>query len=131
MTEENAMRDKAIQRKRKMNEKDKKRARAAEIRRKIQERRAVRSGHGRMTKVEGDLFVELKVKMVKRVYGVSSKRAKAIIAKRAAESAAREAENKAKPSSKSAKTYRRDCSADDEWIPMEDIIGMEVGESDD
>ena len=35
MTEENAMRDKAIQRKRKMNEMDKKRARAAEIRRKI------------------------------------------------------------------------------------------------
>ena len=131
MTEENAMRDKAIQRKRKMNEKDKKRARAAEIRRKIQERRAARSGHGRMTKVKGDLLEQVKEKMAMRIYGVSHEKAKEMVAKRAAESAAREAENKAKPSSKSAKTYRRDCSADDEWIPMEDIIGMEVGESDD
>ena len=131
MTEENAMRDKAIQRKRKMNEKDKKRARAAEIRRKIQERRAVRSGHGRMTKVEGDLFVELKVKMVMRIYGVSHEKAKEMVAKRAAESAAREAENKAKREKGLRNFRRRVRSDDDEWIPMEDIIGMEVGESDD
>ena len=114
-----------------MNEMDKKRARATEIRRKIQERRAVRSGNGRMTKVKGDLLEQVKEKMVMRIYGVSHEKAEEMVAKRAAESAAREAENKAKPSSKSAKTYRRDCSADDEWIPMEDIIGMEVGESDD
>lgn len=83
-----------------------------------------------MTKVKGDLLEQVKEKMVMRIYKVSGEMAKEIVAKRAAESAAREAEKKAKRE-KRLGNRRRVRGDDDEWIPMKDIIGMEVGESDD
>lgn len=56
------------------------------IMRKIRERRrSARAADGRMARATGDLFERIKVKMVMRIYHVSCKRAKAIIAGRAAE----------------------------------------------
>ena len=114
-----------------MSEKDNRRGRTAQVIRAIRRRRTARKERGRMAKIEGDLFEQMKVNMVMRIYGVSSKRAKAIVSKRAAESAAREAENRAKREKSGGISRRRVRSDDDEWMPMEDIIGMEVGESDD
>ena len=49
--------------------------------RKIRERRrSARAADGRMVRATGDLFEQIKVKMVMRIYHVSCKRAKAIIA---------------------------------------------------
>ena len=114
-----------------MNDEHKRRARAAEIRRQVQKRRTARATGCHGKEIAEGLFEQLKAKMVMRIYGVSSKRAKEIVAKRAAESAAREAENRAKREKSGGISRRRVRSDDDEWSPMEDIIGMEVGESDD
>ena len=113
-----------------MREKDNRRARTAQIIQAIRKRRAARKERGRITKVRGDLLEQVKEKMVMRIYGVSHDRAKEIIAGRMAERAALEAENRATPP-KRARTCRRVYSSAGEWIPMDDIIGMEVGESDD
>lgn len=56
------------------------------IMRKIREhRRSAMAADGRMVRATGDLFEQIKVKMVIRIYHVSYKRAKAIIAGRTAE----------------------------------------------
>ena len=114
-----------------MSEKNMKRIVAARVMRDIRRRRAARKAMERTPKVKEDLFEQVKEKMVMRIYGVSSKRAKEIVAKRAAESAAREAENRARCEKSVGNSRRRVRSNDDEWIPMEDIIGMEVGEPED
>ena len=114
-----------------MNDEHKRRARAAEIRRQVQKGRTARAAGFHGKKIAEDLFEQLKVKMVMRIYGVSGERAKAIIAKRAAEAAAREAENRTRREKSVGNSRRRVRSNDDEWIPMEDIIGMEVGEPED
>ena len=107
-----------------MSEKEQKRMIAAAVMRDIRRRRAVRKERGRTTKVKGDLFEQLKVKMVMRIYGVSCEQAKEIIAGRMAERAALEAENEAKRV-KGIGDFRRsdyDDYDDDEWIPMSEII---------
>ena len=107
-----------------MSEREQKRMVAAAVMRDIRRRRAARKERGRMKKVKGDLFEQLKVKMVMRIYGVSCKRAKTIIAGRMAERAALEAENEAKRV-KGIGDFRRsdyDDYDDDEWIPMSEII---------
>ena len=116
-----------------MSEKEQKRMIAAAIMRDIRRKRAAaRKKRGRAMKSNEDLFEQLKVKMVMRIYGVSSEQAKEIIADRMAERAALEAENEAKREKRARNLRRRVRDEDDDaWIPMEDIIGMEVGESDD
>ena len=107
-----------------MNDEHKRRARAAEIRRQVQKRRTARAAGFHGKKIAEDLFEQVKVKMVVRIYGVSSKRAKTIIAGRMAERAALEAENEAKRV-KGIGDFRRsdyDDYDDDEWIPMSEII---------
>lgn len=107
-----------------MSEREQKRMVAAAVMRDIRRRRAARKERGRMKKVKGDLFEQLKVKMVMRIYGVSCEQAKEIIVDRMAESAAREAENEAKRV-KGIGDFRRsdyDDYDDDEWIPMSEII---------
>lgn len=110
----------------KVSEKEQKRIVAASVMRDIRRKRAARKERGHSTKVKGDLLEQVKEKMVMRIYGVSHEKAKEMVAKRAAESAAREAENKAKRE-KGLRNFRRRVRSDeDEWISMEDIIGMEV-----
>lgn len=114
-----------------MSEKRNSRARGAKVMQELRQRRAARMGRGRATKVEDGAFEQVKEKMVMRIYGVSSEKAKEIIAGRTAEAAAREAETRAKREKSGGISRRRVRSDDDEWMPMEDIIGVEVGESDD
>ena len=65
---------------------DKRRIVAARVMRDIRRRRAAaRKERGRTMKSNEDFFERIKVKMVMRIYHVSCKRAKAIIAGRAAE----------------------------------------------
>lgn len=106
-----------------MSEREQKRMVAAAVMRDIRRRRAARKERGRMKKVKGDLFEQLKVKMVMRIYGVSCEQAKEIIVDRMAESAAREAENEAKRE-KRARNFRRRVrdEDDDEWIPASEIF---------
>ena len=108
-----------------MSEKEQKRMIAAAVMRDIRRKRAAaRKKRGRAMKSNEDLFEQLKVKMVMRIYGVSCKRAKTIIAGRMAERAALEAENEAKRV-KGIGDFRRsdyDDYDDDEWIPMSEII---------
>ena len=106
-----------------MSEKEQKRMVAAAVMRDIRRRRAARKGKGRTKNVKGDLFEQLKVKMVMRIYGVSCKRAKTIIAGRMAESAALEAENAAKREMRAGNFRRRVRDEDDdEWIPASEIF---------
>ena len=107
-----------------MSEREQKRMIAAAVMRDIRRNRAAaRKERGRTTKVKGDLFEQLKVKMVMRIYGVSCEQAKEIIAGRMAESAALEAENEARRE-KRARNFRRRVrdDDDDEWIPVSEII---------
>jgi len=105
-----------------MSDKDKRRARGALVMRELRQRRAARKAMGRAVKVEGDAFEKVKVKMVMRIYGVSVEEAKKIIAKRAAEVSALEAENRT-TTQKRARTYRRVYSSSGEWIPASEIFG--------
>ena len=77
------------------------------------------------------MLEQVKVKMVMRIYGVSSERAKEIVAERMAERAALEAEDKAKRGKRAGNSRRRARGEDDERIPVEDLLRMEVGEFDD
>ena len=105
-----------------MSEKEEKRMVAAAVMRDIRRRRvAARKKRGRAMKSNEDLFEQLKVKMVMRIYGVSCKRAKTIIAGRMAERAALEAENEAKRE-KRARNLRRRVRDEDEWIPASEIF---------
>lgn len=80
--------------------------------RKIRERRrSARAADGRMVRATGDLFEQIKVKMVMRIYHVSCKRAKAIIAGRAAEKDALDAKN---PPRNRVRISRHVCDDDDE-----------------
>ena len=106
-----------------MSEKEQKRMVAAAVMRDIRRRRAAaRKERGRTKNVKGDLFEQLKVKMVMRIYGVSSVQAKEIIAGRMAERAALEAENEAKPERSVRSPRRRIHDDDDEWIPASEIF---------
>ena len=108
-----------------MSEKEQKRMVAAAVMRDIRRRRAARKGKGRTKNIKGDLFEQLKVKMVMRIYGVSCKRAKTIIAGRMAERAALEAENEAKRVKGIRDCGRSDYDDyddDDEWIPVSEIF---------
>ena len=107
-----------------MSEKEQKRMIAAAVMRDIRRKRAAaRKKRGRAMKSNEDLFEQLKVKMVMRIYGVSCEQAKTIIEGRMAESAALEAENEAKRE-KRARNFRRRVrdDDDDEWIPASEII---------
>lgn len=106
-----------------MSDKDKRRARGALVMRELRQRRAARKVMGRAVKVEGAAFEQVKVKMVMRIYGVSVEEAKKIIAKRAAEVSALEAENSAKREKRVRNFHRRvRASDDDEWIPASEIF---------
>ena len=84
------------------------------IMRKIRERRrSARAADGRMVRATGDLFERIKVKMVMRIYHVSCKRAKAIIAGRAAE---KEALDVKKPPRNRVRIARQVCDDDDELL---------------
>lgn len=84
------------------------------IMRKIRERRrSARAADGRMVRATGDLFERIKVKMVMRIYHVSCKRAKAIIAGRAAEKDALDAK---KTPRNRVRISRHVCDDDDELI---------------
>jgi len=106
-----------------MSDKHERRAIAAKVMRDIRRRRAAQKERGRTTKTKEDLFEQIKVKMVMRIYGVSCEQAKEIIADRMAESAAREAENEAKRE-KRARNFRRRVrdEDDDEWISASEIF---------
>lgn len=105
-----------------MSEKEQKRMVAAAVMRDIRRRRAARKERGRTKNVKGDLFEQLKVKMVMRIYGVSCEQAKEIIVGRMAESAALEAENAAKREKRARNFRRRVRDDDDEWIPASEIF---------
>ena len=106
-----------------MSEKRDRRARGAKVMQELRQRRAARMGRGRATKVEDGAFEQVKEKMVMRIYGVSSEKAKEIIAERTAEAAAREAENRAKREKRVTNFHRRaHADADDEWIPASEIF---------
>ena len=109
-----------------MKNEDERRARAAEIMQDIRERRAAKNARkkrGRAAKVEVDAFEQTKVKMMMRIYGVSSGEAQKIVASRAAESAAREVENKVKRARRVKRFHRRvRACEDDEWIPASEIF---------
>ena len=82
--------------------------------RKIRERRrSARAADGRMARATGDLFERIKVKMVMRIYHVSCKRAKAIIAGRAAEKDALDAK---KTPRNRVRISRQVCDDDDELL---------------
>lgn len=84
------------------------------IMRKIRERRrSARAADGRMARATGDLFERIKVKMVMRIYHVSCKRAKAIIAGRAAEKDALDAK---KTPRNRVRISRHVCDDDDELL---------------
>ncbi len=84
------------------------------IMRKIRERRrSARAADGRMARATGDLFERIKVKMVTRIYHVSCKRAKAIIAGRAAE---KEALDVKKTPRNWVRISRHVCDDDDELL---------------
>ena len=84
------------------------------IMRKIRERRrSARAADGRMVRATGDLFERIKVKMVMRIYHVSCKRAKAIIAGRAAEKDALDAK---KTPRNRVRISRHVCDDDDELL---------------
>ena len=106
-----------------MSDKHERRAIAAKVMRDIRRRRAAQKERGRTTKTKEDLFEQVKMKMVMRIYGVSCEQAKEIIVDRMAESAAREAENEAKRE-KRARNFRRRVrdEDDDEWIPASEIF---------
>ena len=90
------------------------------IMRKIRERRrSARAADGRMVRATGDLFEQIKVKMVMRIYHVSCKRAKAIIAGRAAE---KEALDVKKTPRKRVRISRFVGDDDDEWVPVGKIV---------
>ena len=90
------------------------------IMRKIRERRrSARAADGRMVRATGDLFEQIKVKMVMRIYHVSYMRAKAIIAGRAAEKEALDAKN---PPRKRVRISRFVGDDDDEWVPVGKIV---------
>ena len=105
-----------------MNDEHKRRARAAEIRREVQKRRAARATGFHGKKIAEDSFEQVKVKMVMRIYGVSCEQAKEIIAGRAAEKASLKAANKAKPERNIRKPRCRVRDEDDEWIPASEIF---------
>lgn len=105
-----------------MSEREQKRMVAAAVMRDIRRRRAARKERGRTKKVKGDLFEQVKVKMVMRIYGVSCEQAKEIIAGLAVENAALEAENMAKPERNIRKPRRRRRDEDDEWISMGELL---------
>ena len=88
--------------------------RIGSIMRKIRERRrSARAADGRMVRATGDLFERIKVKMVMRIYHVSCKRAKAIIAGRAAEKDALDAK---KTPRNRVRISRHVCDDDDELL---------------
>ena len=88
--------------------------RGESIMRKIRERRrSARAADGRMARATGDLFERIKVKMVMRIYHVSCKRAKAIIAGRAAEKDALDAK---KTPRNRVRISRHVCDDDDELL---------------
>ena len=94
--------------------------RIGSIMRKIRERRrSARAADGRMVRTTGDLFERIKVKMVMRIYHVSCKRAKAIIAGRAAEKDALDAK---KTPRNRVRISRHVCDDDDEWVPVGKIV---------
>ena len=106
-----------------MSEQRNSRARGAKVMQELRQRHAARMGRGRATKVEDGAFEQVKVMMVMRMYGVSGEKAKEIIAGRAAETAAREAENSAKREKRVTNFHRRaHADADDEWIPASEIF---------
>ena len=105
-----------------MNDEHKRRARAAEIRREVQKRRAARATGFHGKKIAEDFFEQVKVKMVMRIYGVSCEQAKEIIAGRAAEKATHEAENRAKPERNIRKPRCSVRDDDDEWISVGEIV---------
>ena len=72
------------------------RAKATEIMRDIRKRRLAQIARIQKPKMNADLFEQVKEKMVMRIYGVSSERAKEIIADRVAEKAELEAESRKK-----------------------------------
>ena len=95
-----------------MSEKDKRRIVAARVVRDIRRRRAAaRKERGRTMKSNEDFFEQIKVKMVMRIYHVSCKRAKAIIAGRAAEKDALDAK---KTPRNRVRISRHVCDDDDE-----------------
>ena len=106
-----------------MNDKHERRVIAAKVMRDIRRRRLAQRTRAQKKKAKEDLFEQVKVKMVMRIYGVSCEQAKEIIVDRMAESAAREAENEAKRE-KRARNFRRRVrdEDDDEWIPASEIF---------
>ena len=106
-----------------MNDKHERRVIAAKVMRDIRRRRLAQRTRAQKMKAKEDLFEQVKVKMVMRIYGVSCEQAKEIIVDRMAESAAREAENEAKRE-KRARNFRRRVrdEDDDEWIPASEIF---------
>ena len=74
---------------------------------------SARAADGRMARATGDLFERIKVKMVMRIYHVSCKRAKAIIAGRAAE---KEALDVKKTPRNWVRISRHVCDDDDELL---------------
>jgi len=105
-----------------MSDKHERRAIAAKVMRDIRRRRAAQKERGRTTKTKEDLFEQIKVKMVMRIYGVSCEQAKEIIADRAAEKAALEAEDRAKPERRVRRPRRRFRDEDDGWIPASEVF---------
>lgn len=99
---------------------DKRRIVAARVMRDIRRRRAAaRKERGRTMKANEDLFEQIKVRMVMRIYHVSCKRAKAIIAGRAAE---KEAQDAKKTPRKRVRISRLVSDDDDEWLPVGKIV---------
>ena len=80
-----------------------------------QDRTPARKGRARGRKSQGDLFAELKIKMVMRIYGVSKKDALGIIAGREAE---RQALERAKE-----QHAKRAKDSDDELMTAEELFG--------
>lgn len=76
-----------------------------------------RKGRSRRKKSMSDIFAELKVKMVMRIYGVSAARATEIIAGRAGEKRALERE---KDKAGKKRKGREECG----FIPAEDLFSL-------
>ena len=106
-----------------MREKDMRRIVAAKVMRDIRKRRLAKKTETLMSKTSDDLFEQVKMQMVMRIYGVSSEGAKEIIAGRVAEMTALEAENEAKQEQGIGHFHCRvRDDDDDEWMRSGDCF---------
>lgn len=107
-----------------MSEKYNRRARAAQVMRAIRQRRAAQKECVRTASVKEALFEKVKEKMVMRIFGVSCKRAKAIIAGRMADKVGLETVNDVKQENGIRDSRRSDCDdeSDDERMPVGEIV---------